>query len=73
MTSFRDAVTYYGIPTPVSMIISTAPEKFLYPDLLSALKCKTPDCSATLADIISKCDMLVAPGDTLHELDEILG
>lgn len=73
MVAIGEALSSYGVPLPVRMIISTSPESFLYPGLLSALVNKTTECATILADIISKSDMLVAPGNTIDELEEVIG
>jgi len=72
-SAMREALSYLGLSLQVSMIIMTAPDNFLHSNLLTTLKSKTTECASMLADIISKCDMLVAPGHSLNEIEEVLG
>lgn len=72
LASLNEALTKYSIDLSISMIISTAPDKFLFPGILESLKRKTKESAKTLAGIISKADVLSPPGTTLDELDEVL-
>ena len=73
ISNFRDALTQYGIAVGVSLIVTSAPDSFLHPGVLSTIRSKTEDSSLILADIISKSDVLSAPGSIIDELEEVLG
>ena len=55
------------------MIICTRPDNFIYAGVLQVLKSKPVESATIMAEIICKCEMLVAPGDALNELEDVLG
>ena len=72
VVSLREALLQFGFSNSLAMVISTAPDKFLFPDVLANLKGKTIDGGCSLADIIAKADVLVSPGESLSELEEVI-
>ena len=73
IAALREALSNLGMNHAVSMIISTNPDNFMHAGLIQALKTKSLETSTIMAEIISKCVMLVPPGEALHELEEVLG
>lgn len=73
VAALREALSNLGLNHAVIMIVTTNPDNFLYSGLLQVLKTKSIEVQTTLAEVISKCVMLVPPGEALHELEEVLG
>ena len=73
MEALHEALSNYGLNHAVSMVVCTRPDNFIYAGVLQVLKSKPAESATIMAEIIAKCEMLVAPGDALNELEDVLG
>ena len=62
LVSLKEALSHFGIASTISTIIATSPDKFLFPGLLIDLRRKPLETASVLVSIISKADILSAPG-----------
>lgn len=65
------ALEHLSYPVLAISTICKMPQKFLWPDLLTFWKSKSPQVISDCVDVMSKMDILADPGPLMNKLVDI--